>query len=288
MGDLEAVRQYLDAWTRRDADAILATLNDGGSYEDPTTGGPISGEAIRAYVSGLWSAFPDLSFEDVGLAQTAPDSASVQWIMRGTNTGSMMGLPPSGKAVILRGADFFTLRDGKIQTVTGYFDPGQVPRQIGLNVVVQPHQVGPFKFGVSTAVQTGKTQEPGAFSITYLEAKDADSIQKVREGSRASLIDMLKMDGFIGATTAVIGTRMVTISAWDSPEDSRRVMKEGAHSEAQKGFYDGSLASQGYTSVWTKHRVNPFFIRCDACGRMNRGAGICSCGAKLPAAAPYW
>ncbi len=288
MGDLEAVRQYLDAWTRRDADAILATLNDGGSYEDPTTGGPISGEAIRAYVSGLWSAFPDLSFEDVGLAQTAPDSASVQWIMRGTNTSSMMGLPPSGKAVILRGADFFTLRDGKIQTVTGYFDPGQVPRQIGLNVVVQPHQVGPFKFGVSTAVQTGKTQEPGAFSITYLEAKDADSIQKVREGSRASLIDMLKMDGFIGATTAVIGTRMVTISAWDSPEDSRRVMKEGAHSEAQKGFYDGSLASQGYTSVWTKHRVNPFFIRCDACGRMNRGAGICSCGAKLPAAAPYW
>lgn len=288
MGDLEAVRQYLDAWTRRDADAILATLNDGGSYEDPTTGGPISGEAIRAYVSGLWSAFPDLSFEDVGLAQTAPDSASVQWIMRGTNTSSMMGLPPSGKAVILRGADFFTLRDGKIQTVTGYFDPGQVPRQIGLNVVVQPHQVGPFKFGVSTAAQTGKTQEPGAFSITYLEAKDADSIQKVREGSRASLIDMLKMDGFIGATTAVIGTRMVTISAWDSPEDSRRVMKEGAHSEAQKGFYDGSLASQGYTSVWTKHRVNPFFIRCDACGRMNRGAGICSCGAKLPAAAPYW
>ncbi len=288
MGDLEAVRQYLDAWTRRDADAILATLNDGGSYEDPTTGGPISGEAIRAYVSGLWSAFPDLSFEDVGLAQTATDSASVQWIMRGTNTSSMMGLPPSGKAVILRGADFFTLRDGKIQTVTGYFDPGQVPRQIGLNVVVQPHQVGPFKFGVSTAVQTGKTQEPGAFSITYLEAKDADSIQKVREGSRASLIDMLKMDGFIGATTAVIGTRMVTISAWDSPEDSRRVMKEGAHSEAQKGFYDGSLASQGYTSVWTKHRVNPFFIRCDACGRMNRGAGICSCGAKLPAAAPYW
>lgn len=288
MGDLEAVRQYLDAWTRRDADAILATLNDGGSYEDPTTGGPISGEAIRAYVSGLWSAFPDLSFEDVGLAQTATDSASVQWIMRGTNTSSMMGLPPSGKAVILRGADFFTLRDGKIQTVTGYFDPGQVPRQIGLNVVVQPHQVGPFKFGVSTAVQTGKTQEPGAFSITYLEAKDADSIQKVREGSRASLIDMLKMDGFIGATTAVIGTRMVTISAWDSPEDSRRVMKEGAHSEAQKGFYDGSLTSQGYTSVWTKHRVNPFFIRCDACGRMNRGAGICSCGEKLPAAAPYW
>ena len=39
----------------------------------------------------------------------------------------------------------------------------------------------------------------------------------MREGSRASLVDMLKMEGFIGATTATIGTRMVTVSAWATP-----------------------------------------------------------------------
>ena len=37
------------------------------------------------------------------------------------------------------------------------------------------------------------------------------------------------MDGFIAATTSVVGNRMVTVSAWDSPEDSRRVMKEGGY-----------------------------------------------------------
>ena len=68
-----------------------------------------------------------------------------------------MGLPPTGKKVELRGADFFTLGNGKIQTVTGYFDKGEVPRQIGLNVIVQPFGIGPFKFGISTMVQTGKT-----------------------------------------------------------------------------------------------------------------------------------
>ena len=62
----------------------------------------------------------------------------------------MMGLPPTGKAVSLHGADFFTLRDGKVETVVGYFDKGELPRQIGLDVIVQPAQIGPFKFGIST------------------------------------------------------------------------------------------------------------------------------------------
>jgi len=291
MGNLDALRRYMQGWIDRDADGILASLNDGGTYEDPSTGGPISGEAIRSYVKGLWSAFPDLTFEEQSLGETGPDSAAAQWLMKGTNTGSMMGLPPTSKTVELRGADFFTLKNGKVQTVTGYFDTAAVPRQLGLNVIVQPFAIGPFKFGTATAVQTGKTQEPGAFSITYLEASDQNAVQKVREGSRASLIDMLKMDGFIGATTAVIGTRMVTISAWDSPEASRKVMKEGKHAEVQRGMYDGSIARYGFTSVWTKHHVNPVFVRCDACGKMTRGPNesrTCSCGAKLPEPVPYW
>ncbi len=291
MTAVAAARRYFDAWNTRDAEAILAALTEDGTYEDPTTRGPIPGDALRAYVTGLWSSFPDLSFEEVSLGEAGPDLVAGQWIMRGTNTGSMMGLPPTGKSVTLRGADFLSVRDGLVHKVTGYFDSGAMPRQLGLNVIVQPHAIGPFKFGISTSVQTGKTQEPSAFSITYLEARDQDCAQKVREDARASLIDMLKMDGFIGATTAMIGTRMVTISAWNSPEDSRRVMREGKHAEAQKSFYDGSVAKNGYTSVWTKHHINPVMVRCEACGRMNRGPGedrICSCGAKLPEPVPYW
>jgi steroid delta-isomerase-like uncharacterized protein len=284
----QAVFQGVD---RRDADAILSTLGDGGTYQDPSTTGPISGDALRAYVTGLWAAFPDLTFDEESIGETGPDRVAAQWLMRGTNTGSMMGLPPTGRQVALRGADFFTFRNRGIQTVTGYFDTAEVPRQIGLDVIVQPSQIGPFKFGVSTMVQTGKIDEPGAFSITYLEARDDQAVVKVREGSRASMVDMLKMDGFIGATTAVIGHRMVTISAWDSPEASRRVMTEGAHATVMKGLYDGSLARYGYTSVWTKLRINPVQVRCDSCGKMNRAPDenrLCSCGAKLPDAVPFW
>jgi steroid delta-isomerase-like uncharacterized protein len=291
MSHVDVVEAYLNGWIARDANAVLAALNADGTYEDPSSGGPVSGDAFRAYMQGLWATFPDLTFETQSVGEMGPDLVAAQWIMKGTNTGSMMGLPPTGKQVALRGADFFRMKDGRIQSVTGYFDSREVPKQLGLNIIVQPYEIGPFKFGISTSVQTGKTQEPGAFSITYLEAADQAAVQRVREGSRASLIDMLKMDGFIGATTAVIGTRMVTISAWDSPEDSRKVMKEGKHAEAQRMMFDGNTAKAGFTSVWTKHHINPPFVRCEACGNMTRGPGperTCSCGAALPPPTPFW
>ena len=291
MDNLDAVRRYLQGWIDRDADGILASLNDGGTYEDPSTGGPISGEAIRNYVKGLWSAFPDFTFEEQSLGETGPDTAAAQWLMKGTNTGSMMGLPPTGKTVELRGVDFFTLKNGKVQTVTGYFDTASVPRQLGLNVIVQPFAIGPFRFGTSTSVQTGKTQAPGAFSITQLETLDDEAGKIVTNGGRDTMIDMLKMDGFIGSVTANFGSRRVTISAWDSPEDPRQVMKQGAHTVVMRDMYAGSLAKNGYTSVWTNHHINPYMVRCVACGKMTRGpdeSRTCSCGAKLPEPVPYW
>ena len=291
MDSLDAVRRYFDAWTRRDPDAVLASLTDDGSYQDPTTAGPIGGDALRGYLANLWSAFPDLAFEARGLAGTGPDRAAAEWLMTGTNLGSLAGLPPTGRSVRLPGADFFTLREGKVATVTGYFDSAGVPRQVGLDVIVQPSEIGPFRFGVSTMVQTGRTDLPGAFSITALQARDPAARQTIREDSRDALRDMLAMDGFIGATTATIGLTMITVSAWDSPEASRRVMKEGTHSRVMSGLYDGTLATSGFNSVWTAHRINPTYLRCDACGKMTRDAApgqACRCGAALPDPPPYW
>lgn len=279
---------YFSGWIDRDADAVLATLGAAGTYQDPGTRRPISGEAFRGYMQGLWSVFPDLTFE---IASISDDCASAQWIMRGTNHGSMNGLPPTGKAVEVRGADFFTFQDGHIASVTGYFDTTALPRQLGLDVIVQPRQIGPFNFGVSNMVHTGKRAEPAAFSITFLQPVDAEAREKVRMGSRDSMIDMLKMEEFIGATTAMVGDRMVTISAWTDPDAPRRVMREGAHSQAMKGFYDGTLAAAGYTSVFALHRNNGFMIRCDACGKMTRtpeDGQACGCGATLPLHPSYW
>lgn len=291
MTNLNTIEAYRAGWNARDADAVLATFGTNGTYQDPTTSGPISGEYLRGHLEGLWSAFPDLSFEFFSIAETGADSAAFEWVMTGTNSGSMNGLPPTGKAVSLQGADFVKFADGKIQSVKGYFDSGTVPRQIGLDVIVQPSEIGPFRFGTSVAVQTGRKQAPGAFSVTQLEPLDAEAAEKIRESSRETLVSMLEMDGFIGAVTANIGERMMTITAWDNVDAPRQLMRPGPHAAASKGMMDGSLAKSGYTSVHAPVRVNPYLLRCAACGKMHRGPepqASCGCGATLPEQPAYW
>ena len=104
--------------------------------------------------------------------------------------------------------------------------------------------------------------------------------------------DMLGMKGFIGATTGVIGDRMITISAWDDADAPRQVMSHGAHAEAMKGMLSGEVATGGFTSVYTLERMNPYLLRCETCGKMNRGVEAgddCKhCGATLPPREPYW
>lgn len=56
MKNLELAKAYFDAWNSRDADAIVETFCDSGTYTDPTTKGPLSGPAIGAYATGLWAS----------------------------------------------------------------------------------------------------------------------------------------------------------------------------------------------------------------------------------------
>jgi len=100
MTNLEIARRYLDAWNAHDADAIARTFVAGGTYCDPTTP-ELSGDAIGAYAKGLWSAFPDLSFDVSSIAETGDHRVVAEWTMKGTNTEAFLGLPPTGRAVSL-------------------------------------------------------------------------------------------------------------------------------------------------------------------------------------------
>jgi steroid delta-isomerase-like uncharacterized protein len=110
----EVFQRYTNAWNRQDAAGIVATFAEGGTYTDPTTAGPLAGAAIRAYAQSLWDAFPDLSFETVSLTHNDQGLVSAEWLMKGTNTGPMMGLPPTGRSIALAGADFARIECGEI------------------------------------------------------------------------------------------------------------------------------------------------------------------------------
>jgi steroid delta-isomerase-like uncharacterized protein len=291
MSSLEVAQRYFDGWNRRDPAAVLATMAPGGTYTDPTTGGPLSGDAFAVYMKGLFSAFPDVSFEVATVGQAAPDLVAAQWVMRGTNSGSMYGLPPSGRQVTLHGADFIRVAGDAIRSVDGYFDAGDVPKQLGLQVVVQPLSIGPFSFGTAVRASAGSAARPGAFSITALKTQNADDENRVRELSRQVAVEMLSMKGFIGWVGVTVADRMLTITAWENAADSRQLVDGGRHAEAMTKFFGPELGGGGYTAVFAADHINARWVRCASCLAMVDYAarqGSCACGSTLPPPMPYW
>jgi len=132
MDPMRVAIAYIEAWNQRDPGKIVATFADGGTYTDPASGGTLAGEAIGQYASGLFAAFPDLSFEVVSAGPVSENMVAAQWLMRGANTGSLSGAPPTGRKVAMPGADFITVEGDKIRSVRGYFDMKSFGEQLGL------------------------------------------------------------------------------------------------------------------------------------------------------------
>ena len=286
---LDIAKSYFDAWNAHDPDAIVKIFAVHGTYCDPSTG-EISGDAIGTNAKRLWDSFPDLSFEIVSIAGVGPGKVVAEWIMKGTNAGAFQGLPATGREISLPGADFMEIGTDGIEALKGYFDTRSIPEQLGLQVLVQPFKVGPFSFGNSTAVQSGKRTKPGAFAITTIWNAD-EQTEEIRALTRATAAEMLQMEGFIGVSFFRIGNRGVTISAWEKPEHIKQLMRGGSHVEAIRKFWTG-LSDSVYTSVWVPDHINPIWVRCTACHKMNdygKHSGVCNkCGQPLPEPDPYF
>jgi steroid delta-isomerase-like uncharacterized protein len=291
MQPVDVARHYFNAWNRHDPTAILATFAEGGSYSDPTTGGALRGEAIAAYAGGLFAVFPDLSFEIVSAGATDPRTVAAQWVMRGTQSGPMSGLPPSGRAIELPGSDFIVVEGDRIRSVQGYFDQKAFLEQLGLQVIAQPFSIGPAVFGTSSYVPFRSHVKPGAFSLTALQVRSDEEVTQVREISRQITREMAQMPGALSFMGVVIGHRMYTIAAWEDAEQPRQLLMGGAHKEAMAKFFGPEISSGGQTSVWIPERLNALWVRCPACGRMANAdapGGRCRCGEALPEPPPYW
>ncbi len=87
----------------------------GAAYVDhsPASGQAAGAAGVKAKVAALREGFPDLRFtleEIVGEDEIV--AARYHW--RGTHRGSFLGIPPTGKTILVRGMDFYRLRDEKI------------------------------------------------------------------------------------------------------------------------------------------------------------------------------
>ena len=286
----EVARRYIDAWNTRSPTEINEMFIDGGTYTDPVSNGPLTGLAIGAFAEGLFASFPDLSFEITSNAESG-SGVVLEWTMRGTNTGSLRGLPPTGARIAQEGIDLIRVTGEKVASVRGYFDRQSMLEQLGLQVVVQPHQIGPITFGTSTRVRSGSKATPGAFSLTMVDARSDEEVQEIRTYSRRIMLGMPSMPGFLSFLGVVAGRRLYTVSAWTGPEEARRLMGDAAHKDASSEFHRGKLGIAFHSSIWTPHHLSARWIRCPSCGHVTAAKddkSECSCGARLPELPVFW
>ena len=279
MDHLAVAHRYFDAWNAHDADAIAATFASAGTYSDPQVSG-LDGAATGAYAAGLWDSFPDLHFEVLSAEATSDGCVAAQWVMRGTNRGSFVGLPPTGREVSVPGADFISFAEGGIAAVQGYFDGGSLPRQLGLNVIVQPHSVGPWSFGAAARAGTANEALPGAIAVTVFEVRSEEEREEVRTRARQIASELLEAPGFISFVGATVGDRLHTLTTWESPEAVRQVLKSPTHRQSVRLMFGPELGSGGVFGVFVPAEISAI-VRCEACGEMKRAAETCACGTAL-------
>ena len=128
----QVIKTYVETWTTHDLTTCIGLFAPDGTYSDPTTPEPALPRNLKQQWAGFFAGFPDLKFETVGLDAISENLWVWRWIGHGTNTGSFMGKPPTGRKVTQPGCEFIAIRDGRIHSVVGYFDQLTMLAQLGL------------------------------------------------------------------------------------------------------------------------------------------------------------
>jgi len=127
------VDDFVDAWNRHDAAALVAVMADDGIYEVVPQGRIIGPDKLEEQVASMHSLSSDFS---IRLVSTLRDGNrfAVEWELNGTNDGSFepFRLTASGSQFSIRGAWFFLIEEGKIKLCRAYWDFAGLLNQIGV------------------------------------------------------------------------------------------------------------------------------------------------------------
>lgn len=293
--DQPRVRAIIDAyfagWNAHDPSAVARTFAPGGTYEDPTTGGPIAGSDVGRVVGPLCAAFSDLVFERSSAVGDGGRLA-VEWTLRGHNRASIRaGIQATERPMELRGVDVFDVDDSGIRAVRGYFDQRSFFESFGLMVLVQPVEQGAAKYGYSMRVASDNPKPPGVIALTWIQGADEAEKERIRAHSRDNVKDFLAEPGFISIVTGFTGLRGFTVTAWEDEASMKRALSKH-HAVAMRELFGERFVAAVWTSVWTPTRMNRLWVRCPSCGSLedvNDDHSRCAkCHAPMPPRPAFW
>jgi steroid delta-isomerase-like uncharacterized protein len=121
------------AWSSNDPELVLALFTDDCLFEDVTFGVVARGkEELRSFANRAFAAIPDFKYRLTSRFTTG-EWAVIEWVMSGTHTGDLPGIPATGKRFSsVRGTTILELEAGKIRRESDYWDAATFMKQVGL------------------------------------------------------------------------------------------------------------------------------------------------------------
>ena len=285
------VAAWATAWAHGDAAAAARLFAADGTFEDPTSDGPVPAVTLADQVPPLVRAFPGYTFERTTVVAGA--RGVVEWVLRGAHQGAWLDTGvPSGRAVTLRGVDVLAVGgDGRIAWARRYFDLSGLVTQLGLTTLVQPESDGRTQFGYSMRVASRNPRPPGVIALTWIEAADEGEKARIRSHSRQNVADFLQEPGFIAIVTGFTGLRGFTVTAWEDEPAMRRALGRH-HAVAMEELFSERFVASVWTSVWQPTRINRLWVRCPDCGSLqdvtDDHPACTACRAALPPRPAFW
>src|SRR5688572_23064975 len=139
-------------WNRGDLDAVDRFLADEYTIHsdpgDPWDGAALTRAGFKERLIASRAPFPDLHF-DLAEVIAENDRVAIAWTMRGTHTGPLGPLPPTGRRIDVQGMTVYYFRDGCIIGHRQVVDRLSVARQVGV--------AGP---SAESAGQQGRSRAP--------------------------------------------------------------------------------------------------------------------------------
>lgn len=125
---------WVDAFNRRDADALIPLYHPEATNHQVAAGEPVVGrDTIIRDARGFFTAFPD-NYTRVEAMHQDGEWVMIEWSGGATWLGEFAGRQPNGKAFTLRGCGFFHVVDGQIRFQRGYWDRAGWFLQLGIPV----------------------------------------------------------------------------------------------------------------------------------------------------------
>jgi steroid delta-isomerase-like uncharacterized protein len=129
--NLATLGKFAEAANTGNFDLFREAVSPENIDHDPAHGQVAGPEGYRMFFSGLRAAFPDMR---VALDTMVADeeSIAIAYTLTGTHNGSLIGIPPTGKKIKIRGMQISKFKDGKMVERWGSSDELGMLQQLGV------------------------------------------------------------------------------------------------------------------------------------------------------------